>query len=264
MANPQTEDGFTRFANELLEAFCRTRIAGQEYQVVLSIARLTYGFGKKTDHISYGQLSKLTGISRPKLVPMLRNLQSRGILAVTNNGNRGVTNNGNRQPLVIGINKNFDEWVLLPKKGTVPNNGNRGVTNNGNKSVPNNGTYQRKKEKIKKESVPEAVALDDFETLWQHYPGRGVPPKKTGKDKALKAYRTALKDKSFPGISVLLVTLDQEKQSKQWGDSQYIPMAATWLNRKPWKDESSSDVGHSGSILDTINSDEWRPKGYAD
>ncbi|WP_084288457.1 replication protein [Desulfovermiculus halophilus] len=58
MASPQCENGYTRLANELLEALARTRLAGQEYQAVLAIVRKTYGFGKKSDKISYGQLSK--------------------------------------------------------------------------------------------------------------------------------------------------------------------------------------------------------------
>lgn len=140
---PQLEDGFTRFANELLEAFCRTRIAGQAYQVVLCVARKTYGYGKKYDHISYGQISDMTGISRHKIVPIVRALSEMKILC--------VTNNGNTKPITIGINKHFPEWSTVPKKGVpnngVPNNRNTSVPNNGTKGVPNNGTHKRKKEK---------------------------------------------------------------------------------------------------------------------
>ena len=144
--SPQIEDGFTRFANELLEAFCRTRIAGQGYQVVLCVARMTYGYGKKCDTISLSQISEMTGIKRHKLVPIIKDLSSMKILTVTNNGNRGVPNNGNTKPSTIGINKHFKEWNPV-KKGGVPNNGNTlPVPNNGTTAVPNNGNLQRKKE----------------------------------------------------------------------------------------------------------------------
>lgn len=148
MESPQIEDGYTRFANSLLEAFCRTRIAGQAYQVVLCVARMTYGYQKKCDSISYGQISELSGIQRHKIVPIVRSLTDMKILT--------VTNNGNTKPATIGINKHFNEWSTVPKKGVpnigVPKNRNSTVTNNGYSTVPNIGTHQRKKEI--KESIP--------------------------------------------------------------------------------------------------------------
>jgi len=119
MASPQCENGFTRLANELLEALARTRLAGQEYQTLLAIVRKTYGFGKKSDEISYGQLSQMTGINRPRLVSLIQSLKEKNFIS--------VTNNGNRKPATICINKNYDEWEPAPKKDSSPKNGNRSV-----------------------------------------------------------------------------------------------------------------------------------------
>lgn len=139
MASPQCENGYTRLANELLDALLNTRLAGQEYQVVLAILRKTYGYGKKADQISYGQLSRMTGINRPRIVALIQSLTKKNVI--------GVTNNGNRKPITLWIQKDYDRWQGVPKKDTSPKNGNRSVPNNGNKGVPNNGTHKRKKER---------------------------------------------------------------------------------------------------------------------
>ncbi|MBS3809779.1 MAG: replication protein [Desulfobacterales bacterium] len=142
MASPQTENGYTKWANELLEALSRNRLAGQEYQVVLAVGRKTYGFGKKADMISYGQIAKMTGLDRRRVNQIIKNLNKRKIL--------GVTNNGDREPLTIWINKDYEQWEAVTKNGDTPNNGDRGVPNNGVKPVPNNGDHKRKKETIQK------------------------------------------------------------------------------------------------------------------
>lgn len=78
----------------------------------------------------------------------------------------------------------------------------------------------------------------DFETFWTAYPPRGTPPMRRNRDKALKAWNKARKAKDLPAIELVLSCIDREKRTRQWRDPQYIPMAATWLNSKPWKDEA--------------------------
>ncbi len=151
MASPQTENGYTKWANELLEALSRNRLAGQEYQVVLAVGRKTYGFGKKSDMISYGQIAKMTGLDRRRVNQIIKNLSKRKVL--------GVTNNGDREPLTIWINKDYEQWQTVTKNGDIPNNGDRGVPNNGVKPVPNIGDHKRKKETIQKKTF----SLDSIE-----------------------------------------------------------------------------------------------------
>ena len=144
VVDPQVENGFFRIANELGEAFAGIRLAGQESQVVWAVARLTYGYGNKSDEISHSQISKMTNIPRPKVAGLMTSLISKKVLT--------ATNNGSRKPLTIGINKHYDEWThLLPKKG-IPHIGCSTATNNGSKSATNNGTHQRKKE-IKRNTI---------------------------------------------------------------------------------------------------------------
>jgi len=115
--------------------------------------------------------------------------------------------------------------------------------------------HKQEVKKLRSKELKDIVPSEDFETFWKQYPARGEPPKKTQKETAMKAYISATKDKSFPGLPVLLNLLVQEKRSEQWRKPKYIPMAATWLHGKPWKDEPAQT--QTGSILDSFNADEW-------
>ena len=45
---PQLENGYTRIADELLEALSAARLGGGHFRVVFAVMRLTYGYGLKT------------------------------------------------------------------------------------------------------------------------------------------------------------------------------------------------------------------------
>jgi phage replication O-like protein O len=144
VANPQIEDGYTRIANELLEAFAMFRVAGREIQVIWAILRLTYGYGKRTAVIPLRQIAQFTGMNRVEIARLVSNLRYRNILS--------VTNNGDRKPLTIGINKDYSKWMAVTNIDAVTNNGNRAVTNNGDRSVTNIGdtTFKERNKALKK------------------------------------------------------------------------------------------------------------------
>lgn len=159
MASPQTEDGYTKFANELLEAMVKTRIPGQELRIVLFIARKTYGYGRKQDQISYGQIAKATDIPRTRVIQHIKSLVSKMVL--------GSLNNGTRQPVTLWINKDYEKWEHSPIKGTSPNSGT--------KTSPNSGTHKRKKERKEyKEKSKRQIPLSELpkwlnKELWLEY-----------------------------------------------------------------------------------------------
>ena len=51
MANPQLENGFTRIANEILEALSKAELSGSEFRLAIAILRFTYGMQKKSAEI---------------------------------------------------------------------------------------------------------------------------------------------------------------------------------------------------------------------
>ena len=152
MASPQTENGYTMLANELLDAFCKTRISGEARQVLDVIIRKTYGFKKKKDKIALSVFSETTGIQKPHVVRAIKKLQDMNIIKVLNGSTASI----------YCLNKNHNEWLALPKKVTaniVANNGNKlvpkkvtAVAKKGNESLPKKeSTKETKRNSLKKE-----------------------------------------------------------------------------------------------------------------
>ena len=109
MANPQLENGYTRIANELYEAIIRAKLPVYESTCLHFVVRMTYGFQKKADKISFTQFERGTNIDRRAIARALKNLQRRKILIVTVAG----------QYRIYGIQKNYDLWQPLTLRSTV-------------------------------------------------------------------------------------------------------------------------------------------------
>lgn len=135
---PQVEDGYTRIANELFEAVTssnRCPITLRQMRVVLAVIRKTYGFQKKTDRISDGQLADATGMSRQNVNAAKRQLLAFGVLYME----------GNR----IGVNKHYDQWDFASKPEIDNLKQTRdSVSKAETKSVSKNGSHKRKKETL--------------------------------------------------------------------------------------------------------------------
>ena len=121
MANPQTEDGFTRISNEILEHLCRINKSAYQSRVIEYIWRKTYGFGKKDDWISISQIVKGTGLKKSHVSRTKKELIERNL----------VTCIGNK----IAFQKDWTRWQELPKLVTNKKSyqSRQGVTNLGQK-----------------------------------------------------------------------------------------------------------------------------------
>ncbi|MCE0392406.1 replication protein [Klebsiella variicola] len=156
------DDGFTRIANELLEAVMRAGLSQYQLLVFMAVMRKTYGFNKKSDWVSNEQLSELTGILPHKCSAAKSVLVKRGILTQTGR--------------VIGINKTVSEWSSLPVKGTekkpylkkvtLPESGKKSLPESGNAYYPNQVNTKDKHTKDNKDNInnppksPRAVSFD--------------------------------------------------------------------------------------------------------
>ena len=109
MANPQTENGHTSIADELLDALIGIRISGEENQCLLLIIRKTYGWKKKEDWISLSQFQDMTGMAKPSIIRALKKLIDKNMIYKKVNG-QGVS---------YGIQKNYKKWRPLTKKLTI-------------------------------------------------------------------------------------------------------------------------------------------------
>jgi phage replication O-like protein O len=96
MANPQVENGFTRIANELLEALLRAPICGAGFRIVLYLIRNTYGRQKVADRMTQTQMATAVSMTRGNLNRELQLLIGHNI----------VRRNGD----IYSINKDYDTW----------------------------------------------------------------------------------------------------------------------------------------------------------
>lgn len=141
MANPQTENGFTRIANEILDHLTLPGISGCEYRIALFVMRKTYGFGKKKDVISLTQFQKGTLTSRRLVVSAIKSLVSKRVLL--------------KEKSVYSFNKNWEEWVVSKREPSVQK-GTSASSQKGSKGSSQKGTHKRKiKERIKEIDTPE-------------------------------------------------------------------------------------------------------------
>ncbi len=151
MANPQAEDGYTKIANEIMEALARIRIPGEARQVLDVILRKTYGWGKKKDRIALSQFYESTGgMKKPSISRAIKMLLAIKLITVSEKANR----NGQEYE----FNKDYETWNPLAKKLTLAIT-LKGVSEKANavsnkaknrlqKSLP-----QKKKETITKETI---------------------------------------------------------------------------------------------------------------
>lgn len=156
------DDGFTRIANELLEAVMHAGLSQHQLLVFMAVMRKTYGFNKKYDWVSNEQISVLTGILPHKCSAAKSTLVKRGILTQTGR--------------VIGINKAVSEWSSLPVKGTekkhylkkvtLPESGKKSLPESGKAYYPNQVNTKDKHTKDNKDNInnppksPRAVSFD--------------------------------------------------------------------------------------------------------
>lgn len=84
--------------------------------------------------------------------------------------------------------------------------------------------------------APDAAPYtSDFESFWKSYPA----VRRKGKKAAYKAWKGAIKDKTWPGLDGILKALSLQCNSVQWRSDggKYVPMPTTWLNQARWDDE---------------------------
>lgn len=107
MASPQIEDGYTRIANELLDALFRFDFSKRQYKVVLYVIRRTYGFHKTKDIITNGEIAEATGLNRRNVISTISELVEMNVLQVEKSG---VSVRGG-EVSYVGINKRYTLWA---------------------------------------------------------------------------------------------------------------------------------------------------------
>ena len=81
MASPQTENGFTKIANEILEEIIKTDFSKRELKIIFAVVRFTYGFNRKEAELSIRYLSTYTGINFQHINKTLTDLQHKNVIS---------------------------------------------------------------------------------------------------------------------------------------------------------------------------------------
>ncbi len=93
-----TDDGYTRLANELYEELIGANLTRNQAKVAHAVCRKTYGFNKKMDRITDSQISQLTRLPRQKVNKAKNELIQMCVLV--------------REGMLIGPNKNLADWKI--------------------------------------------------------------------------------------------------------------------------------------------------------
>lgn len=115
MSTPQTEDGYTRIANELLDAIISFDFSKRQYAVVFAVIRMTYGYNKKADALSIWQIANMTNIDRSHVSKAVAELVGMNVLTKSENGRMA---HGQIVP-EISLNKIYKNWITDAKTAQV-------------------------------------------------------------------------------------------------------------------------------------------------
>lgn len=102
MANPQAENGHTDIAHDYLERLAKACLSGAEYQVMLFVIRKTWGWNKKQDKISYGQIALGTNLHRDTIIKTVKSLVDKQLLVKIMS----------KPILCLELQKDYDSWVV--------------------------------------------------------------------------------------------------------------------------------------------------------
>jgi hypothetical protein len=94
-----------------------------------------------------------------------------------------------------------------------------------------------KNDKNVKKSINNPINPLSFDSFWEAY------PKKQAKQDAIKAFNSINPDEEL--LKIMKDSIEKFKKTEYWTerDGKYIPLPATWLNKRRWEDEVKTKTG---------------------
>lgn len=166
MRGPQLEDGYTRIANEILEAIARFPINATQFRILMVIWRYTYGFNRKSSELSQSFIAEATGLHKKQVQRELNALIKMNIIKVEKEANFS-------SPRVLKFNKYYQSWEganQLPPSETDTHTGSELVTSPGSELVTQERQYKdiiKDIEEDEEERVPSLEISDKVPSLCQ-------------------------------------------------------------------------------------------------
>jgi len=166
MRGPQLEDGYTRIANEILEAIARFPINATQFRILMVIWRYTYGFNRKSSELSQSFIAEATGLHKKQVQRELNALIKMNIIKVEKEASFS-------SPRVLKFNKYYQSWEganQLPPSETDTHTGSELVTSPGSELVTQERQYKdiiKDIEEDEEERVPSLEISDKVPSLCQ-------------------------------------------------------------------------------------------------
>lgn len=158
MASPQTENGYTRISNELLEEICKYSFTSVQMAVILTIIRHSYGWRKTWCDLSGEMIASETGIAKQHICAAIKTLAEKCVIT--------VSEYGKAKSRRFELNKDYDKWNVT--KRVTSKSRNPLLQSNGigyfNVTESVTSTIKRKDKERERKHSP------DFLTLWELYP----------------------------------------------------------------------------------------------
>ena len=194
MANPQTENGHTRIANELMQAIYGAKFNGTQRSIIDVVMRYTYGFSRKSHAISVSFLVEATGYDRRQISRELKNLIAMKVIIET----KAPTYSQSRE---LMLNKNYSEWerkslpIFTPTPISTPSSNSptdvqSTTTTDGEFTTTTDGNFTPQDKQNIKQNIKQDVQMC-FDKLWGLYPskkGKGKVSAKCKRDIAKLGY----------------------------------------------------------------------------
>jgi phage replication O-like protein O len=226
---PQLENGYTRIANEIMDALARFRLPGEQRQCLDFILRKTYGYNKKEDCISNSQFCTATGMDKGNVSRALRGLVDKKMVVKKDNG---------KIPTYC-FNKDFRQWVVLSKLQPVVKIATN-VVKKDNKALSILTDTKDSKDNITKDKKNTHFRALDFLL-------------KAGAEKQLASdWLKVRKTKRLADTETALTAIlkEIEKTSRPINEILKICCVRSWGGFKdswPWREEKNSDS--SGKVV---------------
>ncbi|SET71690.1 phage replication protein O [Lacrimispora sphenoides] len=170
VSGPQLEDGYTRVANELLEAVFHADFNGAQIRVLLCLIRNTYGYGRKECEFSNSFVANGTGLNKKSVALVINSLQEGNVITVTQQPTY-------TSPKKVKLNKRIKEWSSLPPQWKTSPTGVDVTSGTGEDVTSGTGEdVTPQKRKILKKDIKKDIKciVNDhntlFEDLWKLYP----------------------------------------------------------------------------------------------
>lgn len=231
MASPQTENGFTRIANELLDVILSYRCSTLQKEIILAVIRYTYGFQRKEAQLSVRFLAKYLSRSYQKVSVAVKGLIEKNVIHIVREYNC------NQQARILKLNKDYDSWNSLdslPDGEQLPNS----IENSPPEGEQNSPLDGEQRNKTPKKTLNK-YSSQDFEKFWSIFPNSELGGKGSRK-RAMSEFLKLSPGKVTLETLIAAVTKQAEYKLFMKSKGEFVPQfqhVERWIKNERWNDE---------------------------